>query len=88
MLIRGERVNKEDLFAEEYFLYNDEIDLMRRIKNDGHNVKVAFNAVCLAQLFFTFFTAASGPDASENIRIKKRIILIFITASLIPVPPE
>jgi GT2 family glycosyltransferase len=46
LLIRAERVKKEDLFSEEYFLYNDEIDLMRRIKNEGHNVKVVFNAVC------------------------------------------
>ncbi|MEX1189806.1 MAG: glycosyltransferase family 2 protein [Bacteroidia bacterium] len=47
VLIRAERVLAENLFAEEYFMYNDEIDLMRRINQGGNKVCIVFSAVCI-----------------------------------------
>jgi GT2 family glycosyltransferase len=45
LLINAERVKNEMLFDEEYFMYNDELDLMRRIRNNGKEVRVVFSAI-------------------------------------------
>lgn len=46
LLIRSKKVKEIGLFAEEYFMYNDEIDLMRRIKNGGGQVRIVYAARC------------------------------------------
>jgi GT2 family glycosyltransferase len=44
LLIRSELVSDSYLFEERYFMYNDEIDIARRIKDRGFNIAVISNA--------------------------------------------
>lgn len=45
LLIRSDKILETGLFAEEYFMYNDEIDLMRRVKNSGSKIKIVCSAL-------------------------------------------
>ena len=46
LLIKSTRIDYENLFDEEYFMYNDELDLMRRIRNNQMEVRIVNRAVC------------------------------------------
>lgn len=45
ILVRSKKILEVGLFAEEYFMYNDELDLMRRIKNSGGHVRIVYSAI-------------------------------------------
>lgn len=47
MIIRARWLNNNELFDENYFMYNDEMDLMKRIRNRQKDVRIVFNAICV-----------------------------------------
>ncbi|MEZ5173514.1 MAG: hypothetical protein R2850_08400 [Bacteroidia bacterium] len=47
LLIRANWLSNNDLFDENYFMYNDEMDLMKRIQSRRKEVRIVFKAICL-----------------------------------------